>query len=44
MNVCAEVEPPLTELGNGHSVSCWLMDERADRSGLKYDLGGGING
>ena len=34
MNICNEYEPPKTELADGHEVSCWLMDERADLSGV----------
>ena len=29
MNVCREVSPPSASISNGHSASCWLLDERA---------------
>ena len=34
MNICNEYEPPKTEFADGHEVCCWLMDERADLSGV----------
>ena len=40
MNVCAEYVPPVTELGNGHEVSCWLCDSRADVSDIPFLKGG----
>ena len=40
MNVCAEYVPPVTELGNGHEVSCWLCDSRADVSDIPFLNGG----
>ena len=40
MNICAEYEPEVTDLGNGHQVACWLNDPRADRSGVPFRTGG----
>ncbi|MDD6316337.1 MAG: ABC transporter ATP-binding protein, partial [Clostridia bacterium] len=40
MNICAEYEPGVTDLGNGHQVACWLNDPRADRSGVPFRTGG----
>lgn len=34
MNICNEYEPPKTEFAEGHEVCCWLMDGRADLSGV----------
>ena len=31
MAACRQQEPPVTDLGSGHLVSCWLTDERAPR-------------
>lgn len=43
MNVCAEYEPEILDLGNGHEVSCWLADPRADVSGVPFKTGGAGN-
>ena len=32
MGVCKQAEPPQTDLGNGHLVSCWLKDPRAPKA------------
>ncbi|HNW85384.1 MAG TPA: ABC transporter ATP-binding protein [Candidatus Limiplasma sp.] len=32
MGACTQAEPPQTDLGNGHLVSCWLLDERAPKT------------
>ncbi|MEC0270347.1 ABC transporter ATP-binding protein [Paenibacillus anseongense] len=29
---CEEIEPPLLDLGNGHKVKCWLLEDKAGRS------------
>lgn len=36
MKICRELQPEVTELENGHSVSCWLMHPQAP----KYELPG----
>ncbi|WP_202079273.1 oligopeptide/dipeptide ABC transporter ATP-binding protein [Caldalkalibacillus salinus] len=38
MEVCKRVEPPVTDLGQGHTVACWLQDERAKRALSKQEL------
>lgn len=43
MKICEEYEPETISLQNEHTVSCWLMHEKADRSGLPYIIGGEIN-
>ena len=40
MNVCADYLPPVSDLGNGHEVSCWLCDSRADISDIPFLNGG----
>lgn len=40
MNICREYAPEEKEVGEGHSVSCWLLDERADRTGVPFEVGG----
>ena len=40
MKICEEYEPPKTQLEKEHEISCWLMNEKADRSGLPYEIGG----
>lgn len=40
MNICAEYEPEITDLGNGHQAACWLKDPRADVSGVPFQIGG----
>ena len=40
MNVCAELIPEVTDLGDGHTVACWLNDPRADISGVPFRTGG----
>ena len=40
MNVCAEYIPPVTQLEDGHEVSCWLTDPRADVSDIPFLNGG----
>ena len=40
MNICAEYEPEVTDLGDGHQVACWLNDPRADRSDVPFRTGG----
>ena len=40
MEVCAEHQPPVTDLGQGHEVSCWLTDPRADVSDIPFLTGG----
>ncbi|MBM6742940.1 ABC transporter ATP-binding protein [Drancourtella massiliensis] len=39
MHICKEHEPSKWDLGDGHEVSCWLMDERADREGVPFETG-----
>ena len=43
MKICEECEPPKTQLEKEHEISCWLMHEKADRSGLPYEIGGKID-
>lgn len=43
MEVCAHLEPEETDLGCGHTAACWLLDERADRTGLPFAIGGAVN-
>ena len=46
MNVCAEHEPQIQQIGGehgNHEVSCWLMDPRADRSGVPFEIGGAVH-
>ena len=43
MNICKEYEPDEKTIGNGHSVSCWLTDERADHTGIPFEWGGVSN-
>ena len=31
MKICKELKPPVTEIEKGHSVKCWLTDERAPK-------------
>ncbi|AVX19894.1 MAG: ABC transporter ATP-binding protein [Bacillota bacterium] len=31
MKVCLEQEPPVTDLGNGHQVACWLQHPQAPK-------------
>lgn len=38
MNICNEYEPEKTTLSNGHEVSCWLLDERADLTGVPEEI------
>lgn len=40
MKICEAYEPPKTQLEKEHEISCWLMHEKADRSGLPYEIGG----
>lgn len=40
MKICEEYEPPKTQLEKEHEISCWLMHEKADRSGVPYEIGG----
>ena len=40
MNVCAEHCPSVTKVKDGHEVSCWLTDPRADLSGVPFLNGG----
>lgn len=40
MNICAEQTPEVLDLGNGHEVSCWLTDPRADVSDVPFQTGG----
>lgn len=35
MEICKDEMPPMTML-EGHSIACWLSDERADRSGIPF--------
>lgn len=34
MNICHEMNPDITELDNGHKVSCWLMHPQAPKVDL----------
>lgn len=43
MNICVEHEPPNTDFGDGHQVSCWLTDPRADISSVPFQTGGAVN-
>ena len=43
MNICVEYPPEESDLGEGHSVSCWLTDPRADVSGVPFRTGGAEN-
>lgn len=36
MNICKNVMPEKTNVETGHEVYCWLMDERADRTGVPF--------
>lgn len=36
MEICAEEKPETVQLTENHSVSCWLMDERADRCDVPF--------
>lgn len=40
MEVCKCQMPEYTNVGKEHEVACWLLDERADRSGVPFELGG----
>ena len=40
MNICAEYAPEVSKLSEGHEVSCWLMDSRADVSEIPFLNGG----
>ena len=40
MEVCAAHHPSVTDLGDGHEVSCWLTDPRADVSDIPFLTGG----
>ena len=44
MNICAEHCPEALDLGDGHQVSCWLTDPRADISDIPFLTGGAENG
>lgn len=44
MHICEEHAPVVTKLQNGHEVSCWLMDERADTTGVSFEAGGSCHG
>lgn len=39
MNVCREFMPDVASVSGGHEVFCWLTDERADRSGIPFQIG-----
>ena len=51
MRICHELQPPETDLGNGHTCSCWLLDPRAKSTGAKVgdssskldEVGGGAD-
>ena len=36
MKICEEEKPKVTHITDEHSVACWLMDPRADRSGVPF--------
>lgn len=36
MNICEEYMPDITKINGEHEVSCWLMDERAEKSGVLF--------
>lgn len=39
MQICEEQAPQTTQLTQQHSVACWLMDERADRTDVPFGRG-----
>lgn len=43
MNICKEYEPEMQCVGENHMAACWLMDKRADRTGVDFLAGGGEN-
>lgn len=44
MNICGEQEPPKTKLEKDHEVCCWLLDPRADLSGVPEEIRGRKDG
>lgn len=44
MEICKEELPEAKEYENHHVVSCWLTDERADRTGVPFWTGGDLIG
>lgn len=40
MHICSIKQPEKQELSEGHEVSCWLQDERADRTDVPFGKGG----
>lgn len=44
MNICKKDQPQETKLEEEHYVSCWLLDPRADRTGITFDIGGREHG
>ena len=38
MRICKEHEPPTWDLKDGHEVSCWLLDRRANREGVPFGI------
>lgn len=36
MEICEEQKPEVTKITEEHSAACWLMDPRADRSGVPF--------
>ena len=40
MKICKEKMPPVTKISDTHSVSCWLMDERAPKVESFYERQG----
>lgn len=40
MNICREEEPEQYMCDEGHTVSCWLQEEMADKSGISFLEGG----
>ena len=38
MRICKEHEPPTWDLKDGHEVSCWLLDRRANREGVPFEI------
>ena len=42
MNICTKLQPEETRIGDGHTVSCWLSDRRANKSDLPFATGGSL--
>ncbi len=40
MEICEKYQPTVHCVNDGHTVSCWLMDERADKENIPFMKGG----